>query len=251
MSDASGRERTYSLSEVAEGLGIPTYRLRSWENFYPVFKSVRSENGQPYYTESDIAVIRRIAELLYKDGRKSHEIMPILREELGHIVTDSKFKPGEKAQLTEELAKENEQLRQEIEKLQTRLNEVQQNQTTIESELSETVSILGQENARLQALVKEGEKTQEAFHQAGEEIARLKDDLGYANEVHAHDEEKLAHYQTIESENEQLKQEIAKLSSHQDQKRAVAQDQEIERLRLGFKMILAELDGLKKTFISG
>lgn len=243
-------ERTYSLSEVADGLGIPTYRLRSWENFYPVFKSVRSGDGQPHYTESDVAVIRRIAELLYKEGRKSHEIMPLLREELGHITTESKFRPGEKAQLTEELARENEQLRHEIALLQKQMSEGKEHKESVEKELSETVSILGQENARLQAEVAEGGKVQEALKQASEEIDRLKDELGYAAEIHAHDEEKLSHYQNVEVENDHLKQDIQKLIENQGQKRAIAQDQEIERLRSGFKMIATELEGLKKLFVS-
>lgn len=253
MSDASANEqgeRTYSLSEVAEGLGIPTYRLRSWENFYPVFKSVRSEDGQPHYTENDIAVIRRIAELLYKEGRKSHEVMPILREELGHISSDSKFHPGEKAQLTEELAKENERLRAEIQSLNETLTEVRQHQVSIESELSETISILGQENARLQAEVKEGESVREKLTQTEQGVTRLKDELDSAQEVRQHNEEKLAHYQDVESENERLKRDIQTLSVNQDQQRAEAQAQEIERLRLGFKTFLAELDGVKKSLVS-
>lgn len=34
---------------VAEELGLPLYRLRSWESLYPVFRTEQREDGQSYY----------------------------------------------------------------------------------------------------------------------------------------------------------------------------------------------------------
>ncbi|QHI95715.1 MerR family transcriptional regulator [Aristophania vespae] len=254
-SDMVQAEQTYSLSEIAEGLGIPTYRLRSWENFYPVFKASRSEDGQSYYTESDISVIQRIAELLYKEGRKSHEIMPILREELGqnisdHKFADSKFKAGEKAPLIEELSKENDHFRQENAALQEKLEEQEHQHQTIQAELSEALSILGQENAKLQTELEEARKYKESFNSAEEEVSRLTTELKCAEELHAHDKDVIAHYNSVEDDNKNLRMRVQELEQHQDLSRAKRQDAEIARLRSGLENILSELSELKKLFVS-
>lgn len=75
-----GRELRLAAN-VATELDIPLHRLRSWENFYPLFRAEKEEGGQRYYSEYAVSVARRIAELLYRDGVKSHEVMSRLQKE--------------------------------------------------------------------------------------------------------------------------------------------------------------------------
>jgi hypothetical protein len=67
--DASGRPRKAptafrTISEVAEDLNIPQHVLRFWETKFPQLKPLKRGGGRRYYRPEDIALLRRIGDLL-------------------------------------------------------------------------------------------------------------------------------------------------------------------------------------------
>jgi len=58
----------YSISEVAEILGVKTSVLRFWEKEFKELKLKRSKGGRRFYKEKDIMFLRKIKKLLYEDG---------------------------------------------------------------------------------------------------------------------------------------------------------------------------------------
>ena len=58
----------YKIGEACKNLDIQPYVLRYWETEFPMLRPDKSSSGQRVYTEKDLAVIRRIKELLYDEG---------------------------------------------------------------------------------------------------------------------------------------------------------------------------------------
>lgn len=63
-----GEERTYKIGEVAALLNLNASALRYWEDEFPQIASIRTNKGQRRYTETHIALLRRIQQLLYDRG---------------------------------------------------------------------------------------------------------------------------------------------------------------------------------------
>lgn len=62
------KEKTYRIGDACKQLDIQPYVLRYWETEFPPLSPDKSKAGQRLYTEQDLAVIRRIKELLYGEG---------------------------------------------------------------------------------------------------------------------------------------------------------------------------------------
>ncbi|MGH9381814.1 MAG: MerR family transcriptional regulator [Thermoanaerobaculia bacterium] len=62
------KEKTYRIGDACKQLDIQPYVLRYWETEFPPLSPDKSKAGQRLYTEADLAVIRRIKELLYDEG---------------------------------------------------------------------------------------------------------------------------------------------------------------------------------------
>jgi DNA-binding transcriptional MerR regulator len=58
----------YKIGEACRELDIQPYVLRYWETEFPVLTPPKSRSGQRVYSERELAVIRRIKELLYDEG---------------------------------------------------------------------------------------------------------------------------------------------------------------------------------------
>lgn len=58
----------YSISEVADMIDIKAYVLRFWEKEFPSLKPKKNRAGNRTYQKKDIELLRRIKELLYKEG---------------------------------------------------------------------------------------------------------------------------------------------------------------------------------------
>lgn len=58
----------FKIGEACKKLDIQPYVLRYWETEFPVLEPRKSRSGQRTYTEEDLAVIRRIKQLLYDEG---------------------------------------------------------------------------------------------------------------------------------------------------------------------------------------
>ncbi len=60
--------KKHRFGEVCRLLDIQPYVLRYWETEFPALATDDSGGGQRTYSDDDIAVIRRIKELLYSEG---------------------------------------------------------------------------------------------------------------------------------------------------------------------------------------
>jgi len=57
-----------TISEVSAMLDVPQHVLRFWESKFSSLRPLKRSGGRRYYRPDDIAVLRRIRELLYVDG---------------------------------------------------------------------------------------------------------------------------------------------------------------------------------------
>lgn len=62
------KEKTYRIGEAAELLNLKTHVLRFWESEFPQLAPLRTDKGQRLYTESHLALLRRIRQLLHEQG---------------------------------------------------------------------------------------------------------------------------------------------------------------------------------------
>src|SRR3954469_2300586 len=69
-----------TISEVADDLHIPQHVLRFWETKSPQLKPLKRGGGRRYYRPEDIALLRRISDLLYTQGYTIKGVQRLLRE---------------------------------------------------------------------------------------------------------------------------------------------------------------------------
>jgi DNA-binding transcriptional MerR regulator len=91
----NGRARTKkapnafrTISEVADELHIPQHVLRFWETKFPQVKPLKRGGGRRYYRPDDIALLRRISDLLYTQGYTIKGVQRLLREGGGKLSDD-------------------------------------------------------------------------------------------------------------------------------------------------------------------
>ena len=58
----------YKIGEACKVLDIQPYVLRYWETEFPSLAPSKSRSGQRVYSETELAIIRRIKQLLYDEG---------------------------------------------------------------------------------------------------------------------------------------------------------------------------------------
>jgi DNA-binding transcriptional MerR regulator len=93
--DPAGRPRVKkapnafrTISEVADDLHIPQHVLRFWETKFPQVKPMKRGGGRRYYRPDDIALLRRISDLLYIQGYTIKGVQRLLREGGGQLSED-------------------------------------------------------------------------------------------------------------------------------------------------------------------
>ena len=93
--DAGGRARPKkapaafrTISEVADDLHIPQHVLRFWETKFAQVKPLKRGGGRRYYRPDDIALLRRISDLLYIQGYTIKGVQRLLREGGGKLSDD-------------------------------------------------------------------------------------------------------------------------------------------------------------------
>ena len=69
-----------TISEVADDLHIPQHVLRFWETKFPQLKPLKRGGGRRYYRPEDIALLRRISDLLYTQGYTITGVQRLLRD---------------------------------------------------------------------------------------------------------------------------------------------------------------------------
>ncbi len=74
-----------TISEVAGDLGLPQHVLRFWESKFPVIKPLKRGGGRRYYRPEDVALLKRIRDLLHNDGYTIRGVQKLLRESGGKL----------------------------------------------------------------------------------------------------------------------------------------------------------------------
>ncbi|MDA8016849.1 MAG: MerR family transcriptional regulator [Thermoanaerobaculia bacterium] len=72
----------YKIGEACKKVDVQPYVLRYWETEFELLSPDKSKSGQRVYTEDDLAMIRRIKELLYVEGYTTAGAKNRLRAEL-------------------------------------------------------------------------------------------------------------------------------------------------------------------------
>ena len=69
-----------TISEVADGIGIPQHVLRFWESKFSQIKPMKRGGGRRYYRPEDVEIIEAIRGLLHDDGYTIKGAQKLLRE---------------------------------------------------------------------------------------------------------------------------------------------------------------------------
>ena len=77
-----------TISEVADELQIPQHVLRFWETKFTQVKPLKRGGGRRYYRPDDIALLRRVSDLLYTQGYTIKGVQRLLREGGGQLSDD-------------------------------------------------------------------------------------------------------------------------------------------------------------------
>jgi DNA-binding transcriptional MerR regulator len=77
-----------TISEVADELNVPQHVLRFWETKFPRIKPLKRGGGRRYYRPEDVALLRRIANLLYIQGYTIKGVQRLLKEGGGALLDD-------------------------------------------------------------------------------------------------------------------------------------------------------------------
>ena len=93
-----------TISEVADELHIPQHVLRFWETKFPQVKPLKRGGGRRYYRPDDIALLRRISDLLYIQGYTIKGVQRLLREGGGKLSDDIPPPPASERASAEEPA---------------------------------------------------------------------------------------------------------------------------------------------------
>lgn len=97
--------RQFRIGELAKSLGVERFVVRFWEKEFGLSPS-RSEGGQRFYEEKDLATLKRIKKLLYEDGLTIAGAKKVLRErgEGRSLETASAILPSHITTMDEEAA---------------------------------------------------------------------------------------------------------------------------------------------------
>ena len=74
-----------TISEVADELHIPQHVLRFWETKFPQVRPLKRGGGRRYYRPDDLALLKRISDLLYIQGYTIKGVQRLLREGPGRL----------------------------------------------------------------------------------------------------------------------------------------------------------------------
>ena len=72
-----------TISEVASEVDVPQHVLRFWETRFPQVKPLKRAGGRRYYRPEDVVLLRRIRDLLYREGFTIKGAQKHLRESVG------------------------------------------------------------------------------------------------------------------------------------------------------------------------
>lgn len=68
-----------TISEVADELAVPQHVLRFWETKFTQIKPLKRGGGRRYYRPEDVALLKRIHNLLYTEGYTIKGVQKLLK----------------------------------------------------------------------------------------------------------------------------------------------------------------------------
>jgi len=68
-----------TISEVSADLDVPQHVLRFWETKFSQLRPLKRGGGRRYYRPEDVALLRRIHTLLYREGYTIKGVQRVLR----------------------------------------------------------------------------------------------------------------------------------------------------------------------------
>ena len=79
--DTSGKspEAYRTIGEVSDMLGVAQHVLRFWESRFSQIRPVKRAGNRRYYRPDDVALIRRIRELLHDEGYSIRGVQKLLK----------------------------------------------------------------------------------------------------------------------------------------------------------------------------
>ena len=84
LDKAAGAFRT--IGEVSDDTGLPQHILRYWETRFPQLRPLQRAGKRRYYRPDDVALVRRIDDLLNKQGYTIKGVQKLLTSEWGGAV---------------------------------------------------------------------------------------------------------------------------------------------------------------------
>ncbi len=82
-----------TISEVSDELDVPQHVLRFWETKFSQVRPLKRGGGRRYYRPDDIELLRRIRDLLYRDGFTIKGVQKLLREGRSEAVAQVAAEP--------------------------------------------------------------------------------------------------------------------------------------------------------------
>ena len=83
MPDTSGKASTAfrTIGELSSETGLPQHILRYWETRFPQLRPLQRAGNRRYYRVDDVALVRRIDQLLNRDGYTVRGVQQLLAAE--------------------------------------------------------------------------------------------------------------------------------------------------------------------------
>ncbi|NML07381.1 MerR family transcriptional regulator [Sphingomonas sp. G-3-2-10] len=101
---AAGALRT--IGELAEEIGRPQHILRYWETRFPQLRPLTRAGNRRYYRPEDVALVKRIHDLLTNEGYTIRGVQKLLAAEKGGKTPSPKaFSAGSLESIRESLVK--------------------------------------------------------------------------------------------------------------------------------------------------
>lgn len=69
-----------TIAEVAAELGVATHVLRFWETKFAQLKPTKQSGGRRFYKPEDVALLKYIQQLLYKEGYTIRGVQAALKQ---------------------------------------------------------------------------------------------------------------------------------------------------------------------------
>lgn len=80
MAAGKSEDAFRTIGEVAEELGLPQHILRYWETRFPQLRPLQRAGNRRYYRPADVALARRIHQLLNEKGYTIKGVQKLLAE---------------------------------------------------------------------------------------------------------------------------------------------------------------------------